>query len=142
MRASQLLAIVLVSILCCLRSVADDPGEQLVMLQGTSARELTELVEQSGGVVTHELHIINAVGAKLTPAQLGEVLKSPLVTRHIDDLSPMERPEEKPDEESCRVRGHIELDFSPRGFRWPLYNKHDAPALLESLELSWPQRLG
>jgi len=142
MRDYAVLALVVVGTLCCMRSIADAPAVQQVMLQGSSAGELAQLVERSGGIVTHDLHIINAVGAKLSKAQLEEVLKSPLITRHIDDLSSTERPEPKPEEESCRVRGHIELDFSSRGFRWPLYNKHDTPAQLERLEMSWPSGLG
>jgi len=141
-RDSPIFAIALVSLMCCLRVIADEPHVQQVMLQGSSARELAELVEKSGGMVTHYLPVINAVGAKLFPSQLEEVLQSPLISRHIDDLSPTERPEEKPDEAPCRVRGHIELDFTSKGFRWPLYNKHDTPASLESLNVSWPARLG
>ena len=141
MKYSLFVAIVMASLMCCLRVTADEVLQQ-VLLQGSSSKELTELVERSGGVVTHDLAVINAVGAKLSPAQLKEVLKSSLISRHIDDLSPTERPEEKPDGERCKVRGHIELDFSPQGFRWPLYNKYDKPASMETLEISWPSRLG
>ncbi len=113
------------------------------MLQGSSSAEITALVENAGGTVTHDLHIINAVGAKLRQKQLEEVLKSPLVTRHIDDLADTKRPAEKPEkEEGCRVRGHIELDFIPQGIRWPLYNKRATPAAIERLELAWPPALG
>ena len=141
MKYSPFVAIVMASLMCCSRVTADEALKQ-VMLQGSSSRELAKLVERSGGVVTHDLAVINAVGAKLSPAQLNEVLKSSLISRYIDDLSPTERPEEKPDEEPCRVRGHIELEFSAQGFRWPLYNKYDKPASLETLEISWPSRLG
>jgi len=114
-----------------------------VLLQGSSTAEITTLVEKAGGIVTHDLHIINAVGAKLGQKQLEEVLKSPLVTRHIDDLSDTKRPDKIPEkEEGCRVRGHIELDLIPQGILWPLYNKRTTPAAMERLELSWPPALG
>lgn len=114
-----------------------------VLIQGSSAAEITTLVENAGGIVTHDLHIINAVGAKLGQEQLAKVLKSPLVKRHIDDLSDTKRPEKiKEDEEGCRVRGHIELDLLPNGIGWPLYNKRTTPAAMERLELTWPPALG
>lgn len=114
-----------------------------VMLQGSSAKDVTRLVEEAGGTITHDLHVINAVGAKLRREQLDEVLKSPLVTRHLDDLSDTKRPEKEPDkEEGCKVRGHIELDFTSQGIKWPLYNKLPAPAAMETLELAWPASLG
>lgn len=131
------------SLLLCLVARAEEPRPLQVMLQGASAPELAALVHKAGGEVTHALPIINAVGAKLDPLQLEAVLKSPLVTRHIDDLSPTERPGEEPgEEEACKVRGHIELDFTQRGIRWALYNKQDEPAILESMTLAWPPAYG
>ena len=97
---------------------------------------------ECGGKVTHDLHIINAVGARLSQKQLKEVLKSPLVTWHIDDLSDTTRPDKEDEEEGCKVRGHIELDFTPQGIKWPLYNKRATPAALERLEIAWPPALG
>ena len=99
----------------------------LVMLQGSSTADLTTLVKQVGGTVTHDLHLINAVGARLSQSQLDEVLKSPLVERHIDDLSDSAPPKEETDV-GCRVRGHIELEMTTEGIVWPLYNKLAAPA--------------
>ncbi len=124
--------------------LAAEPDSFQVLLQGASSAEISVLVGQAGGTVTHNLHLINAVGAKLTRIQLDEVLKSPLILRHIDDLADMERPEDKPEEEEegCRVRGHIELEMTPQGILWPLYNKHATPAVMEKLELEWPVALG
>lgn len=116
-----------------------------VFLQGSSANELAELVTKAGGRVTHSLHIIDAVGAKLTEEQFGEVIESPHVARFIDDLADSEipgAPTEEEDAPPCRVRGHIELDFIPKGISWKLYNKYDAPASLNMLKLDWPDALG
>ena len=99
------------------------------------------MVETHGGTISHDLHIINAVGALLTQAQLDEVLKSPLIIRHIDDLSASEPPDEPPSS-GCDVGGALELDYNAEGIRWTLYNKLAAPANLESLELTWPVTLG
>jgi serine protease AprX len=114
------------------------------MLQGSSAAGLRELVEKHGGAVTHDLHIINAVGALLTPAQLEQVLESPLVDRHIDDLSISEAPTDVPPEpeKACDVAGSLELQYSASGWSWTLHNKRQEPARLQRLELSWPGALG
>ena len=133
-------------LLLSLPAPAAEPDTLQVLLQGSSTVEITSLVslvENAGGNVTHDLHIINAVGARLSQKQLKDVLKSPLVTRHIDDLSDTTRPDKEPEkEEGCKVRGHIELDFTPQGIQWPLYNKRPTPAALERLEIAWPPALG
>jgi serine protease AprX len=139
MRAATLWA----CLLLCLPVQGVEPGTLQVLLQGSSTAEITALVVNAGGTVTHDLHIINAVGAKVSQKQLDAILKSPLVTRHIDDLSDTKRPEKEADKEAgCRVRGHIELDFTPQGIQWPLYNKRPTPASLQRLELAWPPALG
>lgn len=112
-----------------------------VMLQGSSAAALADLVERVGGTVTHELHIIDAVGATLTKAQLDETLQSGLVTRHIDDLSMSAPPDPEPKDE-CKVSGALELGKSNAGFSWRVHNKGQQAASLESLKLHWPDQLG
>lgn len=123
--------------------LAAEPEPLLVLLQGSSSAEMASLVNRVDGTVTHDLHLINAVGAKLSRQQLRKVLKSPLVLRHIDDLSDTKPFEDAPEEEAkCRVRGHIELEMTSSGIVWPLYNKQSTPAYLERLELEWPEALG
>ncbi|MGA7992943.1 MAG: hypothetical protein WCC53_16025, partial [Thermoanaerobaculia bacterium] len=53
------------------------PGATSAIVQSTSATEAEALVKSVGGTVTHELGIINAVGAQLTPSQLAAVKSSP-----------------------------------------------------------------
>jgi len=115
-----------------------------VLLQGSSTPELAQLVRSSGGKLTHELHIIDAVGAELTDPQLEQVTESPLVTRHIDDLALSTPPVAEGDNEapSCRVGGNLELAFTGRGISWTLHNLLEDPARLASLKLTWPQSLG
>tara|TARA_R110002110_G_scaffold415765_2_gene655239 strand:+ start:100411 stop:102399 length:1989 start_codon:yes stop_codon:yes gene_type:complete len=122
----------------------DTPEETLrVMLQGGSASELSELVEQQGGQVSHSLHLINAVGAILTRAQLDEALKSELVTRHIDDLAIDAIPDETPETSSdCEIGAGLELRFTEKKAQWRLFNKSDQSALLEHIEIRWPATLG
>ena len=131
----------LLSCLASLSTAAPETETLQVMLQGSSSRELAELVQTHGGTVSHDLPIIDAVGAWLTRAQLDEVLKSPLIARHIDDLLISEPPDEQ-DESACEVDGGLELDYHPEGIRWTLHNKRPAPAALAGLELAWPRQLG
>ena len=114
------------------------------MLQGAPSPELRSLVKENGGDITHDLHIIDAVGALLRPAQLDKVLTSPLVSRHIDDLLVREHDEPPPGQEpqACDVGGALELEIGAAGIHWPLYNKLSRPAALQTLEFSWPENLG
>lgn len=115
-----------------------------VFLQGGPSASLGELVEENGGTVTHDLHIIDAVGAELTRDQLERVLESPLVARYFDDLSVSVEPvpPEKASVENCDVGGAVELDFTDDGISWVLHNKLPDPAVLERIEMTWPARLG
>ena len=80
------------------------------MLQGESSSNIKGLVEANGGKVTHDLRIINAVGAEITQSQLDLVSTSPLVHRVIDDLAVSgDQPEDSNRE--CNVGGSLELDF-------------------------------
>lgn len=121
---------------------ADDTALLHVMVQGKSFDAVKRLVQREGGEITHELHIIDAVGAKLSRGQLDKVMASAEVYRHIDDLDLPEEPESEDDEADCRVRGHIELDIGPAAVQWRLYNKRDEPARLSSLTFRWPAYMG
>ncbi|MFV0276120.1 MAG: S8 family peptidase [Parahaliea sp.] len=111
-----------------------------VMLQGESSTALAELVRCNGGTVTHELHIINAVGALVSREQLTRIAESPLVSRYIDDLS--FAPAEPAADTSCNVGGALELEIGPYSLQWRLYNKGELPATLTTLQAAWPGQLG
>ncbi|MFC1579184.1 S8 family peptidase [Pseudomonadota bacterium] len=122
----------------------EQPELLKVFLQGGPAPELKALVEANGGTVSHELHIIDAVGAELSPRQLERVIESPLVSRYYDDLSTSPPVDNDPQDKisDCDVAGSLELEFHPTGISWTLYNKQDAPVPLRRLELGWPQEIG
>jgi hypothetical protein len=115
-----------------------------VMLQGGSAGELRSLVEKNGGRISHDLPIIDSVGAFLTPGQLETVLESPLVTRHIDDLLVREHePETSPDAAAdCEVGGALQLDVQAHHIAWTLFNNGETVATPAAMELEWPGALG
>jgi subtilisin family serine protease len=130
-------------LLCSPLAAAAQAEPLKVFLQGKSAQELKTLVEANGGTVSHELHIIDAVGAWLSPQQLAQVLESPLVSRYYDDLATAPAEQDDPDKNSdCDVAGSLQLEIQPTAISWTLYNKLATPAPLRQLELSWPQELG
>ncbi|MBT7719810.1 MAG: hypothetical protein HN744_10470, partial [Halieaceae bacterium] len=55
---------------------AQQPDSLDVMLQGASAEEMASLVIREGGTVTHQLPIINAIGATLSSQQMAAVLNT------------------------------------------------------------------
>jgi len=146
MKHGILVAILFAYIGTCTGAATAQPtaAKLKVFLQGASSDELRKLVEAQGGRVTHDLHIIDAVGAELTRKQLEVVLDSPLVNRHFDDLSMSAPPEDNPGEASknCDIGGSLELDIDSKSISWRIYNKNSATVHLEQLEISWPDKLG
>ena len=115
-----------------------------ILLQGTSAADMQHLVEENGGMVTHRLHIIDAVGAMVTNGQLDKILESPLVSRTLDDLSTSPPPTdaEIEAEKKCDVGGAVELELKNSSFNWPIFNKKNEDVRLVSLDITWPAQLG
>lgn len=142
------LALILAAIFAlygCVSSPNSDSEILHVMLQGESYDELSALVEEIGGSVSHDLHLINAIGAKLTRAQLKTALKSDAIFYYIDDLAVIGGPPEDDEDDTdapCRVRGHIELGIDDNGVDWPVFNKRKEPVTWEAIEVNWPERLG
>lgn len=139
MLTSRLACILLAALTFCVTPGASGEAPLRVMLQGESSSQLARLVELKGGEVTHNLHIIDAVGALATREQLDAILQSPLVSRHIDDLS-LTPPE--PEQDACNVGGALELEIDDSELRWRLYNKGSGPVELNEVQLSWPERAG
>ena len=137
-RTLGLLRAIALSALCMLAGAAQaDPKS--VLLQGDTAAALREHVERIGGEVTHFLPIINAVGARLTAAQVDRLRGLSGIHRIIDDLD-REEPDAPPP--ACRLGGGLELILDGTRVQWRLYNKGDAPATLAHAEISWPAALG
>lgn len=107
-----------------------------VMLQGSTVAELAELVKKEGGQVTHQLPIINAVGANITEAQLSSITSNPLVTRHITDLAVQREPKASPTQLQCNVAGAIEISVKDNTVSWVLHNKSSTPTQLTELNIN------
>ncbi|MFT7287308.1 MAG: serine protease AprX [Halieaceae bacterium] len=118
-------------------------AELLVMLQGDDLKTISENLVASGATITHQLPIINAVGARMSRAQL-EIVEAgtPQLRRVIDDLAYEAEPKDDEDRNDCGLAGSLELRWSDSVARWALFNKSDRDLNLESIHLTWPETLG
>ena len=126
------------------QATTSSPETIKILLQGSSAQEMRKLVIDHGGTVTHDLPIINAVGARVAKVNLEKILESPKIARYLDDLSISDQPGSEPENEehNCEVGGSLELGIDGNSISWKLYNKKDKPAELNQLVMSWPATLG
>ena len=116
---------------------AEPPPVNRVFIQGSSTTELIDLVTAAGGKITHDLHIINAVGAEVTPDQLGKIIASPLVARHLDDVSL-----QNVKDDACSVNGSLEVELRNNSLAWKLHNKKQEPAHIEKIVVAAPNGMG
>ena len=104
---------------------------------------LRDLVEQPWvATVTHDLHIIDAVGALLTREQLDKALESPLISRYLDDLSISEQPEQDNRRGSRAGHARPAAPWSWTGIprlavTWRLYNKGSGERLALQANSTW-----
>ena len=134
----------LLALLAATPAIAKETPNLLeVMLQGESARDLSSLVREQNGEVTHNLEIIGAVGAILSRRQLEKILESGQVHRYIDDLALNDAPvDAPPGSQGCQVAGSVEIKRLNNGFDWLLFNKSDSSSAIRKIELKWPGVLG
>lgn len=106
-----------------------------VMLQGDDIASIAKAITDAGGTVTHQLPIVNAIGATLLRPQLDRVTDTTTgITRVIDDLA------WEPDtplltQDGCGLVGSIELHWSRSEATWELFNKGDEALTLDRLTL-------
>lgn len=117
----------------------------LVMLQGQNLDAIKDSVTNHGALITHELPIINAVGASMTSTQLDAVKRNtPGLERIIDDLAwapGRETPNPQGDEQ-CPLAGGLELGWRGSTASWVIYNKSSKTLELTQGSISWPGTLG
>ncbi|MEM1404611.1 MAG: S8 family peptidase [Pseudomonadota bacterium] len=120
----------------------DAGGKLLVMLQSKDLAGLEIDLTAAGAEITHRLPIIDAIGARMSEAQLETVLqRNDSISRVIDDLAWEPSPELGSSDE-CPLKSAIELDWEGSNTSWTLFNKSDHPIHLAQGELQWPTRLG
>lgn len=127
-------------------SEAADTETFRVMLQGDSEDAYQQIIREVEAVdaeISHRLPIINAVGARVSTAQLESITDSPAVDRLIDDLDTVSPEPENPEEENaCSAAASLELHYRESAAHWRLYNKGDSDIELLDVSLKAPKALG
>ncbi|MDH4124977.1 MAG: DUF3872 domain-containing protein [Gammaproteobacteria bacterium] len=100
------------------------------IVQSDSAESTAHAVLESGGLVTHELLIIRAVGAQLTTAQRQQLQRNDAVRRIYEDTSVSTS-------SICGVSGTGTI-FEDNKFRWLVTNTGSSTVTIGSLSVSWP----
>ncbi len=127
--------------------LAGEQGEQdlLVMLQGQNLEAIAESAAGHGASITHRLPVINAIGARMSAAQLEAIKGStPGLERIIDDLAwePDQETPELPEKGQCPLSSAIELVWQGSTASWRLYNKGSETLELSGGSIRWPDSLG
>lgn len=89
-----------------------------VLLQGKNLDALSELIESSGGQVTHRLPIISGVGGVIDASLIEHLASEPGVDKLTDDHNPINS---KP-ERDCPLAGALDVERQDWGFKWRLHN--------------------
>ncbi|MDP5069690.1 MAG: S8 family peptidase [Congregibacter sp.] len=114
----------------------------LVMLQGSDLDAIAESARKHGATITHDLPIINAIGARMSATQLKAIQQdTPGIQRVIDDLAWEPEPD-TPDPGLCPLKAAIELSWSTTTASWHLFNKAQDPLLILQGNIAWPEELG
>src|SRR5262245_57680874 len=73
------------AVLACVAVVQGPPQRTQLIVQGKDLSSAAAAVRRVGGTITHELPIIDAVGARLTRGQANRLAASPAVRRLYAD---------------------------------------------------------
>jgi serine protease AprX len=118
----------------------DSAAPLLVMLQGENLEAIRRATQAAGATITHELPIIDAIGARMSQEQLQSLRDVSAIERVIDDLAWKPRPELTDD--ACNLAGSLQLAWNGSTARWLLLNKGKAPLTLDAVTVSWPSSMG
>ncbi len=107
------------------QSIAEETIEPTVqvLLQGENKQALELALENVGGHITHQLPIINGIGGTVATTRLEALEAQPGVQRVVEDFNPP-KPEETRD---CAVVAGLDLEPTPAGAVWRVYNLENQP---------------
>lgn len=116
---------------------------QSYIVQAQSLEQATALVMEAGGEITHELRIINAVGARLTTTQVTALRSMEGVRRVYEDRGVTVSDTEPSMNDTdvvpgCELTASDNLVFSSDGISWQITNTSDIDIHLKKAMLFWP----
>lgn len=100
------------------------------IVQAESADIAAQAVREAGGLVTHELSIIRAVGARLTSQQRRQLEQHDVVRRVYEDGAVTTS-------SACGASGAGTV-FEDDKFRWLITNSGSSTVTIGSLSIAWP----
>ncbi|MFT4790399.1 MAG: serine protease AprX, partial [Paraglaciecola sp.] len=109
-----------------------------VLLQGADIAVLREQVKKIGGIVTHELPIINGIGVRVNDNQLVLLKKLSKSLKVTDNKAVFTSGSLN----NCLVYGSHVAELTDNSIRWDLYNARDMKANIEHMLFKWPEELG
>jgi hypothetical protein len=109
-----------------------------VLLQGDDISVLRERVLKVGGIVTHELPLINGIGARVNDTQL-TLLKT---LSKLNSVTENQAVFTSGSLQNCLVYGSHVAELTDNSIRWNLYNARDIQAVVDNMSFKWPKALG
>ena len=126
-----LLTIALMGLVACASGPAVENEEaQSYIVQARDLETAIQAVRSVGGVITHELGIIRAVGAELTPSQ-AEQLRA-MEGMKINENPKVELAAMDP------IAGAADLEFNGKKVMWDLTNLGGGVVTISRITASWP----
>ncbi len=119
-------------------SYSSQSPPQSYIVQANSLQQAKDLVAEVGGSVTHELRVINAVGATLTDAQLDALQRSDAIRRVYEDVQ-LETTSVSDDPPTCRLAADAEIELETDDANWYVTNDTKATAKLKRIVAFWPK---
>ena len=115
------------------------PPLQRYIVQATSLTEARDLVREVGGSITHELRVINAVGAMLTERQLDALRESDGLRRVYKDRQ-LETTSEVEDPPTCRLAADSWIELEDDDANWWVTNDTSATVTIRRIVAFWPKK--
>ena len=112
---------------------------QRYIVQAESLAQARELVTRVGGSVSHELRVINAVGATLTERQLDALRQSEQLRRVYNDRQ-LETTTNNDNRPVCRLAAARQIELEADDADWYVTNDTKTTVTIERIVAFWPKK--
>jgi len=112
------------------------------LVQGRSIAAVTAAVEASGGIITHRLNLIKAVGAELTESQRAKLVQDGAVIAVQLDQAIQTAGKDSYVYPTYSVKGAPELFLEGNTVSWEIANLGSKSLEISNIALAWPKANG